>query len=474
MRKSQVLLKNAGNVLPLATRQQPDLRGRQERRQHRQPERRLDHLLAGRQRATITPGTTILQGIRNTVGAVARTVTYNATASGIDSTYRAAIAVVGETPYAEGEGDRPGGDGPGHRPTCNTITTLRNAGRAGGRGAGLRPAAGHRRPAAATGTRCVAAWLPGTEGAGRRRRAVRRRRADRQAADDLDASAEPAADQRRRRQDAAVRRTGSGSATARPSRRRSAFTQIQAESYNAQSGTQLETTTDTGGGQNVGYIAPGDWLAYDLDFGAASPASVTTRIASGATASGTIQYRLDSTTGPVIASVPVSRTGGWQTWTSRDHQPVRGGHRRAPALPDVHRHRGRRLRQPQLVAVPAPAAAGPTRTACGRRRASARQSGTQTETTTGHRRRPERRLDRARRLARLRQCGLRLDLGGLGDRPGSRPGATASGTIQYRLDSTTGPIIASVPVSNTGGWQSWTSATTQRCPARPPACTRSS
>jgi hypothetical protein len=28
------------------------------------------------------------------------------------------------------------------------------------------------------------------------------------------------------------------------------------------------------------------------------------------------------------------------------------------------------------------------------------------------------------------------------------------------LDSTTGPIIASVAVSNTGGWQSWTTATT--------------
>jgi hypothetical protein len=41
-----------------------------------------------------------------------------------------------------------------------------------------------------------------------------------------------------------------------------------------------------------------------------------TRIASAATITGTIQYRIDSTTGTVIASVPVSNTGGWQTWTS--------------------------------------------------------------------------------------------------------------------------------------------------------------
>ena len=47
-----------------------------------------------------TPGTSILQGIRNTV-ASSTTVTYNPTGAGIDSSYRAAIAVVGETPYAE-------------------------------------------------------------------------------------------------------------------------------------------------------------------------------------------------------------------------------------------------------------------------------------------------------------------------------------------------------------------------------------
>jgi beta-glucosidase len=68
----------------------------------------------------------------------------------------------------------------------------------------------------------------------------------------------------------------------------------------------------------VGWIAPGDWLAYDnVDFGSTSAVSVTTRVASGTSATGTLQYRLDSTTGPIIASVPLSSTGGWQSWTSR-------------------------------------------------------------------------------------------------------------------------------------------------------------
>ncbi len=97
-----------------------------------------------------------------------------------------------------------------------------------------------------------------------------------------------------------------------------AYSVTQAEASSSQSGTQTEATSDTGGGLNVGWIAPGDWLAYNgIDFGTPTAVSITTRIASGATASGTIQVRLDSTTGPIIASIPISNTGGWQSWQSQ-------------------------------------------------------------------------------------------------------------------------------------------------------------
>ncbi|GAB3296003.1 glycoside hydrolase family 3 protein [Parasphingorhabdus pacifica] len=52
----------------------------------------------------ITDGTTILEGVR---AATTSKVTYDRHGNGINNSYRAAIAVVGETPYAEGEGDRP-------------------------------------------------------------------------------------------------------------------------------------------------------------------------------------------------------------------------------------------------------------------------------------------------------------------------------------------------------------------------------
>ncbi|MFI6096240.1 carbohydrate-binding protein [Lentzea sp. NPDC051213] len=93
---------------------------------------------------------------------------------------------------------------------------------------------------------------------------------------------------------------------------------IGASYYDEQSGTQVQRCTDSGCGQNIGYLTPGDYVAYaDVDFGATPPTSVTTRIASGSTANGTLQYRLDSPTGPVVATVSAASTGGWQTWTSR-------------------------------------------------------------------------------------------------------------------------------------------------------------
>ena len=85
--------------------------------------------------------------------------------------------------------------------------------------------------------------------------------------------------------------------------------------FGSQSGVQVEATTDTGGGQNVGFIAPGDSIIYPgIDFGSSTALRVVTRRASGATATGNVQYRLDSATGPIIASVPISNTGGWQVW----------------------------------------------------------------------------------------------------------------------------------------------------------------
>lgn len=92
---------------------------------------------------------------------------------------------------------------------------------------------------------------------------------------------------------------------------------IQAERYQAQSGTIVETTTDSGGGQNVGAVTNGDWLRYDgVDFGTTAATQFKARVASGAGASvsGLVQVRLDSPTATPIGDFALANTGGWQSW----------------------------------------------------------------------------------------------------------------------------------------------------------------
>lgn len=98
---------------------------------------------------------------------------------------------------------------------------------------------------------------------------------------------------------------------------RDAYSTIQAESYNAQSGTRTEATADTGGGQNVGYLSNGDWLRYDgVNFGSSAARTFSARVASGAPAgvSGLVEVRLDNVNNIPIGSFSVGNTGGWQSW----------------------------------------------------------------------------------------------------------------------------------------------------------------
>ncbi|MEU9399096.1 glycoside hydrolase family 16 protein [Streptomyces sp. NPDC048242] len=98
---------------------------------------------------------------------------------------------------------------------------------------------------------------------------------------------------------------------------RDAYGTIQAESYDSQSGTTTESTTDTGGGQDIGYVSGGDWALYKgVDFGSTPAAQFKARVASGAAdgVSGLVEVRLDSRSNAPVGSFAVGNTGGWQTW----------------------------------------------------------------------------------------------------------------------------------------------------------------
>jgi beta-glucosidase len=309
VRKSQVLLKNGFGILPL-------------------PKSAPKIFVAGRNAddvgnqsggwtiswqgssGAITPGTTILQGIRAAVSPDT-TVTYNRDGLGIDGSYQAAIAVIGETPYAEGAGDRPG-------PMGLDAADLAMLSRLKAAGVPVVAVLVSGRPLEIVSQlpdwdALVAAWLPGTEGRG--------------VADVLfgdynptgtlpvtwpsGAGQEPINDG-----DGKVPLFPLGAGLRFPATQ-DPYRVVGATYYDGQQGTLLERCADTGCGQNLGWIATGDFVYYDgVDFGTVPPTKVLTRLASGTSTGGTIRYRLDDPAGPVIATVVVKPTGGWQSWTS--------------------------------------------------------------------------------------------------------------------------------------------------------------
>ncbi|GGS84129.1 glycoside hydrolase family 16 protein [Streptomyces cinerochromogenes] len=114
-----------------------------------------------------------------------------------------------------------------------------------------------------------------------------------------------------------VLQSSGGGTTPPPSGNRDAYSAIQAESYDGQSGVVAETTTDTGGGQDIGSLANGDWALYKgVDFGSTAAKQFYARVASGAASgvSGLVEVRLDSRGNAPVGSFAVANTGGWQSW----------------------------------------------------------------------------------------------------------------------------------------------------------------
>lgn len=87
---------------------------------------------------------------------------------------------------------------------------------------------------------------------------------------------------------------------------------IQAENFAAMSGVLTETTTDEGGGLNVGYIDQGDWMDYNITVSNAGNYKFRFRIASAAPANP--QMKVKNQSGTVLATFDLFQTSGWQTW----------------------------------------------------------------------------------------------------------------------------------------------------------------
>ena len=90
---------------------------------------------------------------------------------------------------------------------------------------------------------------------------------------------------------------------------------IQAEDYDLQEGVALENTTDTGGGQNIGFLDPGDFLEYEVEVLTAGGYQIAFRTAAEY-GTGQLALQLIDRDGNVqpIGSPIFTNTGGWQNW----------------------------------------------------------------------------------------------------------------------------------------------------------------
>ena len=83
--------------------------------------------------------------------------------------------------------------------------------------------------------------------------------------------------------------------------------------YRPLDAVDIQTTTDVGGGYNVGWITDGEWLSYTVDVASDDEYDVQVRVASeGSHGKLHIEFDDVDVTGPITAGA----TCGWQKWTS--------------------------------------------------------------------------------------------------------------------------------------------------------------
>ena len=91
--------------------------------------------------------------------------------------------------------------------------------------------------------------------------------------------------------------------------------QLEAELANVNNGMVVEACTDAGGGQDMGYVDPGDYLVWNaVNFPTTGSYLIEYRVASGA-AGGTLSSDLNAGT-IQLGNTTIPATGGWQNWVT--------------------------------------------------------------------------------------------------------------------------------------------------------------
>lgn len=313
VRKSAVLLKNEGKLLPLSKNAKLFVAGSKANDIGTQSGGWTISWQGSS--GAITPGTTILQGIQAAAANPAN-ITYSSNGSGAAG-HDAAIVVVGEDPSAEMMGDvGPGQPRPNLDLSAADQAVLANVAASG---VPMTVVLLSGRPMTISGMlpdweAFVAAWLPGTEGAG--------------IADvlfgDYDFTGKLPFTWPRDMTQIPLTYKDSGYTPLFPigyglnalsGGVRELPGMIEAENYNASFGVLSEPSSDAGGGLNVGFIETGDWMEYRVLAPSAGTYKLRLRVASGI-GGGAPNGIGVSSGGTSLATISVPGTSGWQSWTT--------------------------------------------------------------------------------------------------------------------------------------------------------------
>jgi hypothetical protein len=80
-------------------------------------------------------------------------------------------------------------------------------------------------------------------------------------------------------------------------------------------GVDLETTSDTGGGYNLGWTSGGQWFRYTVNAASAGTYTVSLRVAAPSAVTSALHLS-DASGKNLSGAVNIPATGGWQNWTT--------------------------------------------------------------------------------------------------------------------------------------------------------------
>ncbi len=341
VRESLVLLKNSDNILPLAPNASVLVAGSGANNIGQQSGGwTITWQGTGNSNSNFPGATSIYAGIQSAVNAAGGTTSLSANGSFTGTAPDVAIVVFGESPYAEGVGDLNSLEyQPGNKSDLALLQSLRDqnipvvsiflTGRPLWVNAELNAS-----------NAFVAAWLPGTEGAGIADVIFKTsagathhdfsgklsfswpNSADQLAVNRNDSTYDPlfAYGFGLTYQDTdslGDNLDTSGSGGSQSDVVFSVPGTIEAELYAAMNGIQTEASTDsgggTGGGRNIGYVDTGDWLQYNIDVQTPGSYLIEYRVASDLGSSGFATL----INGTEIDRQSVPNTGGWQNWVTQ-------------------------------------------------------------------------------------------------------------------------------------------------------------